>query len=186
MNKPNNKMTVKLADFKNGSWTREKWFGIGPFAVTINDADKSLTLEMPDHDLQILPVQNNQFGDFYQAKAFGGVAFIDILESQQFGTYARIKFRDGVQLPDTVLKSMAGPAKPQGNYSKPQTSGPGFNNSSAPRASSPKGYSPPAKPAASEPRRFGGTPAPVAAPVAEPAAAKPAGKPAGKRFGSNG
>jgi hypothetical protein len=99
-------LSVKLQDKDGDAWTRESWYGYGPFKVKFND-DDTATIGLPDTDVQIAPKQTNDYGDYFVAKFLGGTVFVSRVSHEKYGNYVRIKLGNTVELPSAVLEKIA-------------------------------------------------------------------------------
>lgn len=112
-------LTIKL-EVNGDGFERESWYGLGPFTAKQGE-DESLTVGIPQHDVQIVPVQSNDYGKYWVLNMGQGKAFATIIDHEKYGKYLRLKLSDDVVLPAEVMEKI--------NY-KPKKSGKGAAKSS--------------------------------------------------------
>jgi hypothetical protein len=96
--------SIKLKKLTDKMHSREKWRGLGPFAVTLND-DETITVDAMGLPSQT--VEPNQFSDgrnYWIIELMGGKSFISLSDTEQYGSYYKIGFGDGVLFPEPVLE----------------------------------------------------------------------------------
>lgn len=97
--------SIKLELSGDNSFSREAWYGWGPFTAKVND-DDSLTIQVPENDPQILPLQTNEVGNYWTVNIAGGKAFASVIEHEKYGTYMRLKLGKNVELPASVAEKV--------------------------------------------------------------------------------
>lgn len=103
------KLSVKLNKNEDGTFSRDSWYGWGPFASKFND-DGSVSFKGPDGEPQVGVEKTNDYGKYYQVTVNGGTAFLSMNEYQ--GTpYMRLGLGDKVAIPDEVKAKLSGPPK---------------------------------------------------------------------------
>ena len=95
---------IKIDLKQDGTYQRDSWYGIGEFKAKVNE-DKTLTVGLPDHDVQVCPLATNDVGEYYSVKAFGGNGFATLVDNE-YGKYLRIKLGDNVKLPAAVVEKI--------------------------------------------------------------------------------
>lgn len=114
-------LVIKLEQGDEGKFSRDSWFGIGPFSANLND-DGSLSVSIPGEDVQIVTPSSNDFGEYWMVNLGGGKAFASVVNHDTYGTYMRIKLGKDVKLPASVQEKI--------NY-KPGAKGNGFKKAVA-------------------------------------------------------
>ena len=95
--------SIKLNKLNDKMHLREKWRGIGPFAITLND-DETITVDAMGNESQT--VAANAFSDgrpYWIIDLLGGKSFVSLQETEQYGSYYKIGFGDNVLFPEPIL-----------------------------------------------------------------------------------
>jgi len=82
-----------------------------------------MSVKFGDDDVQICPIQSNDFGNYWTGTLFGGKVFISHVSHTQWGEYARIKLSDSVKLPSSITDKINAGA-PKSKFSKPAGASP--------------------------------------------------------------
>lgn len=115
-------LSIKLNKNDDGTYSRDSWYGYGPFAAKVND-DGSVAFKGPDGEAQVGTTKSNEYGEYHEVKLNGGVAFLSV-KNYQGTEYMRLGLGNKVALPDEVKAKMAGPkGKPQGGGSAKPAAG---------------------------------------------------------------
>lgn len=98
-------ISIKLEVSGENQFSRESWYGMGPFKGQLND-DESLTLGVPGSDPQICTPAQNDYGTYYMFNIGGGKGFASVVNHDKYGKYLRLRLGDKVELPASVLEKM--------------------------------------------------------------------------------
>lgn len=98
-------LTIKLEAGDEGKYSRDSWYGIGPFTASNND-DGSLSVAVPGMPVQVCTKATNDFGDYWTVEIGGGKAFASLVDHATYGKYMRIKLGNNVKLPESVQEKI--------------------------------------------------------------------------------